>query len=139
MRHRVAGRQFGRSANQRKALFRSLIIALFKHERIETTVAKAKEIKKIAERLVTLGRRGDLHSRRLALRKVGNEDAIVKLFDKIAPRMKEKNGGYLRIIRTRNRLGDAASMAIIEFVDYDDVKKKEKEEKEKKEKTKKKA
>lgn len=136
MRHRVSGRLFGRTANQRKALFRGLIASLFEHERIETTLAKAKEIKKMAERIITLGVRGDLHSKRVALSHVPNRTAIAKLFNEIAPRFSGKNGGYLRLVQTRNRVNDSAPMAVIEFTDYEELRK-QKETKDKKEEVKK--
>jgi large subunit ribosomal protein L17 len=120
MRHNVAGRLFGRTANQRKALFRGLVGALIKHERIETTVAKAKETRKLAERLVTLGKRGDLHAKRIALAKLPDRTLITKLFDEIAPRFTDRAGGYLRIVRTRRRVNDRAHLAVLEFVDYEE-------------------
>jgi large subunit ribosomal protein L17 len=120
MRHNVAGRLFGRTANQRKALFRGLVGALIKHERIETTVAKAKETRKLAERLVTLGKRGDLHAKRIALAKRPDRTLITKLFDEIAPRFTDRAGGYLRIVRTRRRVNDRAHLAVLEFVDYEE-------------------
>lgn len=133
MRHRVSGRHFGRTANQRKALLRGLIASLLEHQRIETTLAKAKEVKKLAERVITLGIKGDLHSKRLALSEVPNRKVIAKLFSEIAPRFVGRNGGYLRLIRTRNRVNDAAPMAVLEFVDYEEVRQRaEKEKKEKK-------
>ena len=122
MRHNVAGRLFGRTANQRKGLLRGLAGALIQNERIETTLAKAKETRKIVEKLVTLGKKGDLNSKRVAMAKLPNRDLIQKLFDKIAPRFADRNGGYLRIVQTRQRVNDASSMAIIEFVDYEEVK-----------------
>lgn len=134
MRHRVSGRHFGRTANQRKALLRGLIISLLEHQRIETTLAKAKEVKKLAERIVTLGFKGDLHSKRVALSHIPNRKAIAKLFGEIAPRFSGRNGGYLRLIRTRNRVNDGAPMAVLEFVDYEEIK--QKAEKEKKEENK---
>jgi len=121
MRHKVDGRLFGRPANQRKALLRNLVVSLLEHERIETTVAKAKEAKRIAEKVITLGIKGDLHSKRLALSYVPNRAAIAKLFKDIAPRFTGRNGGYLRIIQTRNRVNDSASMAVLEFIDYEDI------------------
>ncbi|MDP2168306.1 MAG: 50S ribosomal protein L17 [Thermodesulfovibrionales bacterium] len=136
MRHKVDGRLFGRTANQRKALRRGLMVALFQHQRIETTVAKAKEIKKIAERVVTMGIRGDLHSKRLALSYVPNRAAISKLFSEIAPRFSGRPGGYLRIVHTRQRVNDRAQMAVLEFVDYEEVKEAGKEKPEQKEKQK---
>jgi len=118
MRHRVSGRLFHRTANQRKALLRGLLSSLFLHQKIETTTAKAKEVKKLAERLVTMGIKGDLHSKRVALSHLPNRAAIAKLFGEIAPRFKERNGGYLRIVKTRSRVNDGAEMAVLEFIDY---------------------
>lgn len=129
MRHRVKGKLFGRTANQRKALLRGLIAALFVYQRIETTVAKAKEAKKLAEKIVTLGIKGDLHSMRVALTHVPHKTAIAKLFSEIAPRFAGRNGGYLRLVHTRNRVNDAAPMAVLEFVDYEEVRKKTEDEK----------
>lgn len=129
MRHRVAGRHFGRTANQRKALLRGLLASLIKYERIETTVAKAKAVREIAERLVTFGKKGDLHSRRIALSYLPQKELIRKLFNEIAPRFADRNGGYLRIIKTGFRVKDSAPTAILEFVDYKKPEKSEKEEK----------
>ena len=122
MRHKVAGRQFGRNTNQRKALFRTLIVSLINHQRIETTLAKAKEIRKIAEPLITFGKRGDLHARRIVLSRLPNKSAVSKLFDMIVPLLTQDKGGYLRILKTRKRRGDAAQLAILEFVDYEKIK-----------------
>jgi len=133
MRHRVAGRQFGRTTNQRKALFRGLLVSLFQHERIETTVAKAKEVRRLAEKIITLGIKGDLHSKRLALSYVPNRAVMAKLFSDIAPRLSGRNGGYLRIIQTRRRIKDSSQMAVIEFVDYENVRKEKQKKTEKKE------
>ncbi len=132
MRHRVNGRLFGRTANQRKALFRGLVVSLFEHQRIETTVQKAKEIKKIAEKMITLGIRGDLHAKRLVFSSLYNRAAVAKLFGEIAPRFSGRNGGYLRIVQTRNRIKDASPMAVLEFIDYEEVQKSKKVESEKK-------
>ncbi|MBA4348918.1 MAG: 50S ribosomal protein L17 [Thermodesulfovibrio sp.] len=121
MRHKVAGRYFGRTANQRKALFRGLIMSLFEHQRIETTLAKAKAIKRMAEKLVTFGKRGDLHSKRMVMSYIPNRAVTAKLFSDIAPRFVDRNGGYLRIVKTRQRVNDRAPMAIIEFVDYENI------------------
>ncbi|VAX31284.1 LSU ribosomal protein L17p [hydrothermal vent metagenome] len=118
MRHRVHKKNFGRNTLQRKALFRNLMVSLFMHERIETTVTKAKVIKSLAEKVVTLGKKGDLHSKRMALSYVPNRAAIAKLFSEIAPRFSKRNGGYLRVVKTRVRLKDQAPLAVIEFVDY---------------------
>lgn len=121
MRHNVAGRSFGRTANQRKALLRGLVASLIEHQRIETTVAKAKEARRVAEKLVTLGIRGDLHAKRLVLSRLPNKDLVFKLFNEIAPRFKGRNGGYLRIVHTRQRERDRAEMAVLEFVDYEEM------------------
>ena len=138
MRHRVAGRSFGRTANQRKALFRGLVTSLFDHLKIETTAAKAKETKKIAEKLITLGKKGDIHSRRLALSRVPNKKIVTKLFTEIAPKI-ERSSGYLRVVKTRFRAGDNADMAMLEFVDYEMLKEDGGEKKEDKKEGKKKA
>lgn len=138
MRHKVSGRGFGRNTNQRKALLRGLVTSLIEHLKIETTVAKAKEAKKIAEHIITLGKRGDLSSRKLALMLLPNKNIIGKLFNEIAPKLANRNSGYLRIVRSRLREGDASSLAVLEFTDYENLiekkeeKKKIKEEKEKK-------
>jgi large subunit ribosomal protein L17 len=132
MRHRVDGRLFGRTANQRKALLKGLVASLFEHERIETTVAKAKEVRRIAEKIITLGIKGDLHSKRLALSYLSNRAAMSKLFSEIAPRLSGRNGGYLRIIQTRNRVKDSSPMAVLEFVDYEDIRKSKEKKSEKK-------
>jgi large subunit ribosomal protein L17 len=133
MRHRVDGRLFGRPANQRKALLKGLVTSLLEHERIETTVAKAKETKKLAERIITLGLRGDLHSKRLAFSYITNRAVVSRLFSEIAPRFLGRNGGYLRIVHTRNRVNDSAPMAVLEFIDYEDTRKVREKKTEKKE------
>jgi large subunit ribosomal protein L17 len=132
MRHRVVGRQLSRNTNQRKALLRNLVTSLFEHLKIETTVAKAKEARRVAERIITLGKRGDLHSRRLALSQLPNKEIISRVFNEIAPKLSERESGYLRIVRTRVRLGDNSSLAVLEFVDYDLLKEKKEEKQEKK-------
>ncbi len=119
MRHKKAGRHFGRTANQRKALLRGLVSALILHERIETTLARAKEARAMAERLVTMGIKGDLNSKRVAVAGLASKPAVIKLFAEIAPRFQGRNGGYLRIVQTRRRMGDSSPMAVIEFVDYE--------------------
>ncbi len=131
MRHRVSGRGFGRNANHRKALLRNLVVSLFDHFKIETTVAKAKEARRLAEHVITLGKRGDLHSRRLALSHIPNKDIITKLFTEIAPNI-QRNSGYLRVLKTRFRPGDNSDLAVLEFVDLDSIKGQTKEKKEKK-------
>jgi large subunit ribosomal protein L17 len=122
MRHKVDGRLFGRPANQRKALLRGLVTSLLEHQRIETTLAKAKETKRIAERMITFGIKGDLHSKRQVLSYVTDRGVASKLFSDIAPRFAGRNGGYLRLVQTRNRLKDSAPMAVIEFIDYESIK-----------------
>lgn len=121
MRHRKAGRHLGRDSAHRKALYRNLVTDLLRYERITTTDAKAREIRPIAEKMITLGRRGDLHARRQALRYIYDRYVVEKLFDDIAPRMADRPGGYLRITRLEPRKGDGASMAVIETVDYQEA------------------
>lgn len=116
MRHRKAGRYLGRNTKHRKALFRNLVTAFLEHERIETTLAKAKTIRPIAEKMITLGKQGNLHARRQALAYIRKKEVVAKLFDVIAPRYLDRTGGYCRIVRTRRRQGDAAEMAILELV-----------------------
>ncbi len=116
MRHNVMGRKLGRSTKHRKSLFRNLTTELFRHNRIKTTEAKAKTIQPIAERLITLARRGDLHARRLAARDLHDPEILRKLFDEIAPEMQDRNGGYTRIYKLGPRRGDAANMALIELI-----------------------
>jgi large subunit ribosomal protein L17 len=117
MRHGCAGRQFGRNSGHRKALLRMLVTALLKNEKIETTTAKAKEIRPLAEQMITLGKRGDLHARRQAISFIQDEAVVGSLFTQIAPRFTSRNGGYTRIVPTRTRPGDAAPMAVIELVE----------------------
>src|SRR5665647_286797 len=109
-------RKLGRSTDQRIAMFRSLTTNLLKHGKIETTVTRAKETRKFAERMITLGKRGDLHARRQALAFITEESVVKDLFDNIAPKYAERNGGYTRIMRIGPRRGDAAEMSIIELV-----------------------
>ncbi len=118
MRHRMQGRKLGRTSAHRKAMFRNQLTALFTHERIITTLAKAKDLRPQAERMVTLARSTDLASRRKALSVVSDRAVVRHLFDDIAPRFAERPGGYTRIMRLGRRRGDGAEMAIIEFVDY---------------------
>jgi large subunit ribosomal protein L17 len=113
------GRRLGRSTNQRKALFRNLATELFRHSKIRTTEARAKAIQPIAERLVTLARRGDLHARRQAARELTDPQVLQKLFDEIGPSLESRNGGYTRIYKLGPRRGDAANMALIELVDQE--------------------
>ena len=116
MRHRKKGRQLSRTRSHRKATLRNLATSLFRHERIETTTAKAKELRPYAERLITLARRGDVHARRLAAAKIQDRQVLGKLFDEIAPRYAERPGGYTRVLKLGNRKGDAAEMSLIELV-----------------------
>jgi len=121
MRHRVAGRHLGRETSHRLSLYRNLVTDLLRHERITTTEAKAKEIRPMAERIITLGRKGDLHSRRQAMRFVYDPKVVKKVFDDIGPRMATRPGGYLRITGLEPRKGDGARMATIELVDVVDA------------------
>ncbi len=116
MRHGVAGRKFDMPTNQRIALFRGLVRDLLIHERITTTVPRAKEIRPLAEKMITLGKDGDVHARRKALRFITDKDVIGKLFADIAPRYATRPGGYTRIVKLGRRLGDGADVAIIELV-----------------------
>ena len=119
MRHRNAGRKLQRTSSHRAALFRNMAAALIKHEQITTTVAKAKELRPYTEKLITLAKKGGLSNRRLAHGRLLDDAQLVKLFDVLAARYADRNGGYTRIIKTGPRASDAASMAIIEFVDRD--------------------
>jgi large subunit ribosomal protein L17 len=117
MRHLKAGRKLGRNASHRLALMRNLTRALFEHDRIITTVEKAKEARRFAEKLITLGKEGTLHARRLALARLPDRDIIAKLFDEIAPRFKDRAGGYTRVIkRHQRRLGDGGQTAFLELL-----------------------
>jgi large subunit ribosomal protein L17 len=118
MRHAMRQRKLGRTSAHRLALFRNQLASLVRSERIVTTLPKAKELRPIAERVVTLGKRATLHARRLAQRWVADRELLKKLFDDIAPRMGTRPGGYLRIVKLGPRLGDAAEMAVLEFVDF---------------------
>ncbi len=116
MRHRKKGRKLQRTASHRRAMLRNLATSLFRYERIETTTAKAKELRPYAERLITLARRGDLHARRLVARKIQDREVLGKLFDEISSRYAERPGGYTRILKLGNRKGDAAEISLIELV-----------------------
>ena len=117
MRHRNKGRKLSRTASHREALLRNMAISLFRHGRISTTTAKAKELRPYAERLITLAKRGDLHAKRLAARKIHDREVLIQLFDSIGPRFAERPGGYTRVLKLGHRLGDGAEMALIELVD----------------------
>ena len=119
MRHGMSGRKLNRTSTARKALFISLAHALLKHEQIKTTLPKAKYLRPIAEKLVTLGKRGDLHARRQAISYLKDEKIVGKLFSTLAERYKDRQGGYTRVLKAGFRYGDAAPMAIIELVDRD--------------------
>ena len=119
MRHHKSGRKLGRDSAHRKALYANLTVALIEHGRIRTTEAKAKEVRPIAEQMITLGKRGDLHARRQAMAELRSNDVVHKLFADVAPRFAERQGGYTRIVKLGPRQGDAASMALLELVDYD--------------------
>ncbi len=119
MRHGIAYRKLGRKPEHRKAMFANMCAALIKHEQITTTLPKAKDLRPIVEKLVTLGKRGDLHARRQVIAQIGNEGVVKRLYDTIAPRYATRNGGYLRIMKAGFRHGDNAAMAVIEFVDRD--------------------
>jgi len=116
MRHGNYGGKLGRTSAHRRALFRNMVTSLLEHERIETTDAKAKEVRRIAERMITLGKRGDLHARRHALRMIRSRDVAAKVFGDLAERFRERAGGYTRIVKHRIRVGDAAPLSIVELV-----------------------
>ena len=118
MRHHRAGRKLGRDASHRKALYANLAGALIEHGRIKTTVTKAKAVRPIAEQMITLGRRGDLHARRQAMAFLRSQEVVHKLFAEVAPRFTGRPGGYSRIVRLGPRPGDAAEMAYLELVDF---------------------
>ena len=118
MRHKKAGKRLGRTASHKKAMIRNMVTSLLDHERIVTTVPKAKEVRRIADKMITLGKRGDLHARRQALSFIRDKNIVAKLFDGLKDEYMDRNGGYTRIIRTGQRNGDAAHMAILELVNY---------------------
>jgi len=119
MRHGKVYRKLNRTAEHRRAMFANMAAALIKHEQITTTLPKAKELRPIVEKLVTLGKRGDLHARRQAIAEIRDVAMVKKLFDVIGPRYKEREGGYLRVMKAGFRYGDSAPVAVIEFVDRD--------------------
>jgi large subunit ribosomal protein L17 len=119
MRHGFKGRRLGRSVSHRQSMFANLAVSLIEHEQIVTTLPKAKDLRPIVEKLVTLGKRGDLHARRQVIAQIGNEGVVKRLFETIAPRYATRNGGYLRIMKAGFRHGDNAPLAVIEFVDRD--------------------
>jgi len=115
MRHGKSGKKLGRTSSHRKAMLRNMVTSLFKYEKIETTDSKAKELRKVADKMVTLGKRGDLHARRQALSYVRDSDVVGKLFSDLSERFRERNGGYTRTVKTGYRVGDNAPMSIIEL------------------------
>ena len=119
MRHGFRGRRFNRTAEHRKAMFANMSAALIKHEQIITTLPKAKDLRPVVEKLITLGKRGDLHARRNAMSELRDADMVKKLFDVLGPRYKARPGGYCRVLKAGFRQGDNAPMAVIEFVDRD--------------------
>jgi large subunit ribosomal protein L17 len=119
MRHGFRGRRFNRTAEHREAMFANMSAALIKHEQIVTTLPKAKDLRPVVEKLVTLAKRGGLHARRQAMAQLRDETQLKKLFDVLAKRYESRNGGYLRIMKAGFRYGDSAAMAVIEFVDRD--------------------
>ncbi len=119
MRHAKAHRKLNRTAEHRKAMFANMAASLITHEQVVTTLPKAKDLRPLFEKLITLGKKGDLHSRRRAISEIRDQAAVKKLFDVIAPRYKERNGGYTRILKAGFRYGDSAPIAVIELVDRD--------------------
>lgn len=117
MRHRRKGRKLNRTAAHRRAMFRNMVTSLVEHESIRTTEVKAKAVRPLAERMITLAKRGDLHARRQVLRVIRNREMVKKLFDVIAPRYVDRNGGYIRVIKLGERRGDGASMAVLQLME----------------------
>jgi large subunit ribosomal protein L17 len=120
MRHRKTGRRFSRDSAHRQAMFSNMAAALIKHEQIVTTLAKAKDLRRVVDRYITLAKRGDLNSRRLAASRLRDDDMVKKLFDVLGPRYKDRNGGYTRVLKAGFRYGDSAPRAVIELVDRDE-------------------
>lgn len=118
MRHRKTGRRLGRTTSHRLAMVRNMVTSVFEHERIVTTTIKAKEVRKVVDKMITLAKRGDLHARRQALSFMQDNKVVAKLFDSLKDDYMDRNGGYTRIIQTGQRRGDAAPMAILELVNY---------------------
>jgi large subunit ribosomal protein L17 len=116
MRHQIAGRKLGRTTSHRFAMLRNLVTSLFEHEKLKTTDAKAKELRPLAEKLIGLGKRGDLHARRQVMAVVRKAEVVRKLFDTLSPRYKERNGGYIRIVKMGYRPGDGAPVSIVELI-----------------------
>ena len=123
MRHRISGRKLNRTSSHRKALFKNMSQALIKHEQIVTTLPKAKELRSVVEKLITLGKNGSLYARRMAYNQLRDKVIVKKLFDEIASRYKTRNGGYTRVLKAGFRYGDSAPMAVIELIDRDETSK----------------
>jgi large subunit ribosomal protein L17 len=117
MRHRVKGRKLGRTKSHREQMLRNMVVSLFRHESVRTTEARAKEARRLAEKILTWGKRGDLHARRLALRYLSSAEIVKKVFEEIAPRFESRNGGYTRIVRLEARRGDAAPVVLLELTE----------------------
>jgi large subunit ribosomal protein L17 len=117
VRHRRKGRQLGRTASHRNAMLSNMATSLFRHERIQTTSAKAKELRPFAERLITLARRGDLHARRQAARSIHDKETLKKLFDTLGPRYADRDGGYMRVLKLGRRQGDGAEVALVQLIE----------------------
>ncbi|GMU96021.1 50S ribosomal protein L17 [Ignavibacterium album] len=132
MRHRVKGRKIKRTASHRTATLRSLATSVLKHKRIKTTLAKAKEARTFVEKLITKAKRNDLHSKRLIMSEIKDKEVVKELFAEIVPKIGDRPGGYTRVIKLGNRVGDAAQMAILELVDYNEVANKKAEERKEK-------
>ena len=139
MRHRARAHKLSRTSAHRIAMYRNLVTSLLDHERVETTDAKAKEVRRLADRMITLGKRGDLHARRRAMRVIRVRDVAAKVFGELAERYRTRPGGYTRVLKTRRRAGDAASMSIVELVEPLEVAKPKPEKKAKKAASRKKA
>ena len=120
MKHNITHRKLNRTSSHRKSLFKNMAQALLKHEQIVTTLPKAKELKRVVEKLITLGKKGNLHSRRLAFNQIRDKDMVSKLFDSLAKRYSDRKGGYTRVLKAGFRYGDSAPMAVIELVDRDE-------------------
>lgn len=120
MRHRKAGRKFGRDSGHRQAMFSNMAAALIRHEQIVTTLPKAKDLRRVVEKYITLAKKGDLHSRRLAAARLRDDDMVKKLFEVLGPRYAERPGGYTRVLKAGFRYGDSAPRAVIELVDRDE-------------------
>ncbi len=120
MRHKKMGRRFSRDSSHRQAMFANMAASLLRHEQIVTTLPKAKDLKRVVDKYITLGKRGDMNSRRLAASRLGDDEMVKKLFEVLAPRYKDRNGGYTRVLKAGFRYGDSAPRAVIELVDRDE-------------------